>query len=253
VDVENKNPPIFERTRHLLTFAVVIVSIAGILFLGYMGLGMEAAKKENVQFVFTALLPLFASWVGTILAYYFSRENFQAATHSINQLARVVTSAEKLAAIPVSSVIRRIADIKYLVSDGSQDKSIKLSDLLVQFAAVSRIVIVHSEGNPILRLLIYKAIIHEFIASVSLKKINVASANAPDMLTLDDLLSNPARKALFQTSFGFVKETATLAEAKAVMEAIRNCNDVFVTTSGNKDEPIKGWITDNTIAKHSRV
>ena len=57
----------------------------------------------------------------------------------------------------------------------------------------------------------------------------------------------------FESSFGFVPSTATLADAKREMERIEKCADVFVTQSGKKDEPVLGWITDNTIIENSRV
>src|SRR4029453_16222492 len=39
-------------------------------------------RDETTRLVFTAMLPLFGTWVGTVLAFYFARENLQAATKS---------------------------------------------------------------------------------------------------------------------------------------------------------------------------
>ena len=35
--------------------------------------------KATTQLLFSSLLPLFGSWVGTVLAYYFSKDNYEAA------------------------------------------------------------------------------------------------------------------------------------------------------------------------------
>ena len=38
--------------------------------------------KDTTQLLLSSLLPLFGTWVGTLLAFYFSRENFKAAAES---------------------------------------------------------------------------------------------------------------------------------------------------------------------------
>jgi len=77
-------------------------------------------------------------------------------------------------------------------------------------------------------------------------------------LTLKDLLDSDTKlAAMFESSFAFVSESATLADAKAEMERVQqatgSCNDVFVTRTGARAEPVVGWVTDNTIAANSRV
>jgi len=47
-----------------------------------------------------SVLPLLGVWVGTLLAYYFSKENFEAATKSVTEMAREIGGMEKLRAIP---------------------------------------------------------------------------------------------------------------------------------------------------------
>jgi hypothetical protein len=47
--------------------------------------------------------------------------------------------------------------------------------------------------------------------------------------------------------------TATLAEAKAALEQGRAREDVFITRSGGRDEPVVGWITDNDLVRLSRA
>lgn len=41
---------------------------------------------------------------------------------------------------------------------------------------------------------------------------------------------------------------ATLGQARDQMQRVSNCNDVFVTSSGNPDEPVLGWLTNNLLA-----
>ena len=37
-------------------------------------------QYEATQYVFNAIIPLIASWVGTVLAFFFGRESFEATT-----------------------------------------------------------------------------------------------------------------------------------------------------------------------------
>ena len=49
-------------------------------------------------------MPLFGTWVGTILAFYFSKANFEAATKSVTKIAetKIASIDEKLSATLVS-------------------------------------------------------------------------------------------------------------------------------------------------------
>jgi len=64
------------------------------------------------------------------------------------------------------------------------------------------------------------------------------------------LEKEPQLKSLFETSFGFVGKEERLIEVKAIM-ANPNIQDVFVTETGKKDEPVLGWITNAMMAQHT--
>ena len=49
-------------------------------------------------------------------------------------------------------------------------------------------------------------------------------------------------------AIGFISEKTTVADARAKMSSIPNCNDVFVTASGNPDERATGWFTNTLLA-----
>ena len=57
-------------------------------------------------------------------------------------------------------------------------------------------------------------------------------------------------------TFGLVISDATLADAKLVMDASRgvaNYQDIFVTQTGSREEPVLGWITNDIVLKNSEV
>jgi hypothetical protein len=65
--------------------------------------------------------------------------------------------------------------------------------------------------------------------------------------TIGDMLNVAEYKQLIE-AIGFVAERATVADARAVMVSVINCNDVFVTTSGKRDERAIGWLTNTLLA-----
>ncbi|MBV8376474.1 MAG: hypothetical protein JO279_05665 [Verrucomicrobia bacterium] len=103
--------------------------------------------------------------------------------------------------------------------------------------------------------LIYRAMVDQFITKFNqgATQLPQGVANITD-LTLQNLLDSDAKlKSLFQNGVGFVQVTASLADAKRAMDKIEKCGDVFVTTSGDRKDPILGWITDNKILELARV
>jgi len=50
----------------------------------------------------------------------------------------------------------------------------------------------------------------------------------------------------------FIPLTATLLEAKKAMDTLKECQDVFVTSTGKESEPVLGLITNNTILEYAK-
>jgi hypothetical protein len=94
--------------RTLLAFGITTAAVLGITILSWVTIATaDAAANGRAQNVLNAVLPLFGTWVGTVLAYYFARENFEAASNSTSQLVSQLTPDEKLRSIPVASVMTR--------------------------------------------------------------------------------------------------------------------------------------------------
>ncbi len=68
-------------------------------------------------------------------------------------------------------------------------------------------------------------------------------------LTLADVLQEqPEIDSIFRNTYALVCLDSTVGDAKAAMNRIRDCRDVFVTKTGNAQEAVLGWITDVIIA-----
>lgn len=79
------------RISQLVLWGTISIGIVGI---GFAIVAVCVLKDENrverafqiLQYVFGALLPLWGTWIGTILAFYYSKDNFESASKSANQL-----------------------------------------------------------------------------------------------------------------------------------------------------------------------
>ena len=66
--------------------------------------------------------------------------------------------------------------------------------------------------------------------------------------TMADLLQDP-EFGRFVVAIGFVGADATIGDARAAIRSVEGCNDVFVTASGQRGDPILGWLTNTDLAK----
>jgi len=233
-----------------------LVVIVGMFTVGTLGLGTIVISafdpggkvKDTAQTVLTAILTLFSSWVGTIIAFYFSKDNFEAATRSVTELTKHVTGHQKLQSLPVTEKMIRVDDIEKEIRPPDQ---VKLVELLNNgFKKGYRLPLM--DGGKV-QLIIHKSRIDEYVRNVALTDTPEKAKAATIKILLEDTsdIAKEIRKVI--GTFGFVPETATLAEAKAAMEALDKCQDVFVTKTGKKDEPILGWITNIILQENSRA
>lgn len=243
-------------TRNLLTYVLVIISIVGVVVLSIVAIAVSSPKQklETVKYVLSVVLPMLATWVGTVLAYYFSKENFAAASQSVTAMATRLSGMEKLKSVALKEKMRPLANIRYWPMKAGEEDKCKLSELLSKFDNLDRIPMLDDKARVLY--LVYKSVINQFLAQVALNP-NSNNDQQPSALTFQNLLDSDSKlKNMFQQSYGFVAETGTLGDAKQVMDAVSRvstCNDVFVTATGKADESIIGWITDNVIAENAKV
>jgi hypothetical protein len=227
-------------TRKWLAVGLVVLSVVGIAVISIVMI--KAASKdgrpEMSRLVFSSVLPLLGTWVGTVLAFYFARDNLQAATESTLAL---VDRGEK--ATPVTSVMIAAADIvAYDLGANDKPEDLKLADLNAKMTSASparhRLPIRIASGAVLY-------VIHDSTLAAYAQSVG----ETLDTLTktLGDLLAVGDYKALVE-AIGFVAQDATLAEARVAMTSVKSCNDVFVTAHGKRDEPAVGWLTNTLLA-----
>jgi hypothetical protein len=241
--------------RHFVTLFIVFIGTVGVVYLGHIVISSAGAddakgKSDAVHLVFGSVLPLLASWVGTVIAYYFSRENLTAATRSVTDLAKEITGTQRLEKVSVQSKMIPVDRIVTVVPSPAKTfaevDALKLTDVLafLEQRDVQRLPV--WDDGKVLKYVVHRSKIAEYLAR-SVGQANVGST------TMKDLLDDPKIGAMVRRAVCFVRLDDSLAVAKAKMESTENCEDVFVTDTGQPSEPLKGWLPDNEIAKAGRV
>ncbi len=224
--------------RSILAYVTLIFSAVAITVLAVAAIVMD---RQNAMTIFNIVLPVFASWVGTILAFYFGRENFESANKQVRELVQRLTPEQRAKAL-VTTIMRSVDNlVHFQIPAGKGDQDIKLSELSSKFGGnVSRLPILDAEKRP-------KYMVHES----SIAKYIAAGGKYED--TLEKFIATQKKGGLdYGVNKGFVvvSEQTTLADAKRKMEETPSCQDIFITKGGSPEESLNGWISNLRLAKY---
>jgi hypothetical protein len=236
--------------RNWLALSVSLSSIVLILVLAVALIVCDSKKVEVARLVLTAVLPLIGSWVGTILAYFFSSENLRAATNSVATLAQL-SAQDRLRSVPGRDKMIPRAAMKGVVVGALNRITVLQGRQKLDADQVNRLIVL--DPNDVAQLVLHRSTLDRFLVTRSLAQAQPQAPAALANLTLQDIVEDPAFKPMLATTFAMVREDATLADAKAVMEALPNCHDVLVTRNGTRNEPVLGWVTNVIIRENARV
>jgi hypothetical protein len=220
----------------------------------------EGAFLQTAQLLLSALLPLFGTWVGTVLAFYFSKENFQAASQGTLDLVRVVS--QRLSATRViDKMMPRSKIVTEVVPAGKDVGDVAIAAVEARFNTLG------ANGQRISRLLLLDssnvclAILHRSVYTEMLAAgLRDSTPIAPSTDPLAKLLGRtvPARSGLtyddfVRRSIAFISQDKTVADAKTAMESVPDCQDVIVTQTGSPREPVVGWLSNVDISRLSQA
>lgn len=211
----------------------------------------EVEKRFTyVKDVLTIVLPLIGTWVGTVLAFYFSRENFVAAARQTADLVRQLTPEQRLHGIPVTEAMLDMSastTTKLVLPTAEDAEKIKLKtdvvDAILEKQNRNRLPIVDSTGKVLF--VVHRSFIDKFLVK-HVEDGGTSLAGA----TLKDLLAEADLKTIFQ-SFAAVGKDAKLIAVKLAMDGNPNCSDAFVTEDGTKGSKALGWITNVIVQEKS--
>jgi len=244
------------RITKLVLWGTVFVLATGIFF-AYEALTAKIAETQIklafsiLQYVLGILLPLWGTWIGTILAYYYSKSNFEAANKSVQQMVDKLTTDKKLEQASAKSIMIDKKDLIHKVMPAGKDLSLfKLKadglDFLEQ-KKIKRVIILDDSDRA-------KYVIHrDLITSFALGE--VAKGKKIEDLTFKDMVDDgtPEIKNTIPNSVQYLGIDANLLDAKTLMDQNKTCLDIFITQTGKAEEPVLGWITNVTIMQNSIV
>ena len=243
----------------VLAIIATVVIIAGIILLKQADGDPQKIVQATsiITGTFYALLPVIATWVGTVIAFYFGKANFEAAGNLVKQ---ITNSDQKLQAIKVSDpgVMILFNDISFnkdIVS--KEDKDINVQKDLIDFMDTNK----KGERLPIfndkkvLRYIIHESTVNEFVRKLISSKYDQLKDKKPEDISLEQMINNTNDdlKNKITKSASYISKTATLFEASQKLINNPLCQDVFVTETGNQNEEIIGWITNNKISELAKV
>lgn len=224
--------------RNYLAYIIFGFSILAISMLAAYVIYKQPADAKDI---FNIVLPVFASWVGTILAFYFGRDSFESASKQVRDMAQKL-SPEERSNTQVSSIMRLFSEmILFEIPSGHNENSVKLAQLnAILVNDASRLAIVDSRS--VAKYMIHDSSIDKYLAS---------GGKLDD--SLQQFIDTQEKAGLaysLDKGFIIVSESTTLAHAKIKMEGCKSCQDIFVTKTGKPNEPLEGWVSNIRLAKY---
>ena len=234
-----------------IPIATIILATIALIF-SFIVIKYDHEKAIQIlQYTFTAFLPLWGTWLGTVLAYYFSKDNFESANKQVqNLVAHVISESEKLQGTKVKDVWIPYNDrmIKINFKSNEDPMSYKVTDAITLLETNKQQRLPIFKDN-ILIFIIHLSIFDRYIRIQAIKKKDYSSHTIAEMLKSTD----PSIENALKSGAGFIDENSNLLEAKQIMNSNTNCNDIFVTRNGIKNEEVLGWITDKIINENAKV
>jgi hypothetical protein len=231
--VADPNAPIRTRIGPLIigigTAGIGLVAVAAILVVW--AADQEEIKKHMDTFamgIFSSVVPVFATWVGTVIAFYFTKESFRQAAESTRALQAGLTDEPVMSPtriIPYEKITKIVLGAGKTEADA---KALPMSDVSGSFTdTVTRLIIFDAGARPL------------FIIR---RKLTTGKSHA----SVGDYLADGGNAADAK-NFRFLHAQATLADARSILR-LYDTADIFITDRGTADEPVKGWLTDDRLA-----
>jgi len=185
--------------------------------------------------------------VGTVLAFYFSRENYVAATEN-NAALLNLTLEQRLRRIRADGAMLPMGQVDALQTDKAE-ADLKLKDDILESGPIkqgrNRLLILTTQG--VVRYIMHRSMVDKFITEkVTSGTVDIGSLTLQDLVDADDYKS-------WIISFVCVRPDETLGAVKEKMDRNPKCQDVIVTGDGSADKPAIGWITNVIVLEKSRA
>ena len=221
--------------RERLGLIVFIISIAILAILGIAVIWVDGKEAPEV---FSSILPMVGTWVGVVLAFYFGKENYEAASKRYEHLIDRLTP-DVLDNVAVNQIM--IAKKTMVLKTWKEVKDQTVKDVITFLLQVnkSRLPILGEDGRV-------KYMIHESLLS----KPKMDQENQMQLLDpstkMSAFVADPKYKSIVEQVI-WVNETEILENVRRKMNDNPDCKDVFIENANNE---LVGWLTDTLILRY---
>ena len=223
--------------RNKIAERILLASACAITILGAIVIFKDTSKSMDI---FNITLPVFSSWVGTVLAFYYGRVNFESANDRVREMIDKL-SPEERSTTPVGTIMRKLEDTTHItLTEAKGEAQTKLSEMRALLSGqVSRLPVISVTGAP--RYIVHGSTINRYLAE-----------GGSENDSLADLVAKLGDKAAMGARCGFaiVGPKDSIERAKTRMESSPACQDIFVTADGGEQQPLVGWISNVRLAKY---
>ncbi|MBP1676671.1 MAG: hypothetical protein H6Q20_1230 [Bacteroidetes bacterium] len=237
---------------YIITGAVILVTV----YIAWYSLNKgptNASGFRDMSFVGQTLIPLWSTWMGTVLAFYFGKANFEAGSKSMKEAMKAQTPEDKFAEQMVKNVMLNVDSIVYLKYE--EELNSPIADILKydRFKPYNRYAVF--DNNNVVKFMIHRGLFYQYIYVRTTEPDQEGNLAESNKLTLKDLIESPDErfKTPLQRGIVFINIEANLLEAKHKMDAVDECEDVFITQNGKPTESVLGLITNNRIMELAKV
>lgn len=243
--------PSVDKTRTKLAMWMVVVGVAIVAVISVVALAVpqgDQNRLETTRLIFAAVLPLVGTWVGTVLAFYFTSDNLKAAADAQRSTTEsTVSLLNRLRPqTPVTAIMLPVAQIdpKRQVADDAEAQTLVLDELYtaMQTAHQSRLPIF--DANTVALYVVHESDIDKYAA----KNAGLVAGQMGAEQTFATLLADAELKQAV-TAFAAVSTDAVVGDARSKMDADPALKDLFVTVGGTTATKVIGWITNSDLAR----
>ncbi len=227
--------------RFWIALMVVLLSVGILAFLVLVAIVNPVSEYSKIDKLLTVLLPVIGTWVGTVLAFYFARENLQAASTSALEMYEARGAQILQTTLVQTAMLPRNRIQAVTIERGGDEAAVKLNKLdAIISRQLSRCPILTEDD--VAKYVVHKSILYEYVAK------HGGDEHLAE-LGLDGLVKeHPAVRSLV-----FIAPGASLADAKNSLAGKPGCQDIFVTENAAPDKPVQGWLTNVDIEEYSKV
>jgi hypothetical protein len=240
--MENKSPNPHFNSKNIIAVGISLMSLFIIAYVSIFSLNCSG-DKPDYDFISKSVIPVVGTWMGTILAFYFTRENFQAATDQYNRVLDRLTPEQVLSktfAKDIMTPLHSIIRLDYLIL---KDRSIITEILRNQNnASINRFLFF--DGYKC-KYIIHRSTFDSYLLDKHDGVLDISTLTLIDFIEEKDIKYSKYVKE----GIVFIREEATLLEAKILFDNNPNSQDIIVTKSGKADEDVIGLVTNNKLTE----